>query len=180
MKLFLLTSRDTESSHLNFTLSFTVSYGLPSRLSCSDGNSALFNPTFSRLPVVTQLSREVIRSHYINSSYPDMTRVSITRTGQPRAAVTYTCTVYVEGRINPENGLNYNFRQMGNATTAASITGECTTTVPTLHCLILYSCSSQLQVLPLVLWPPGQVSAVLMSPGLPHHHHQLSMKCSIR
>ena len=54
-----------------------------------------------------------------------MTRVSIERPGQPRAAVTYTCTVYVEGRDNPENRTTYDFRQMGNAITTASITGEC-------------------------------------------------------
>ena len=181
MKLFLLTSRDTESN-LMFTLSFTVSYGVPSRLHCVDGNNVnLFNPTDSRGPFVSQISREVIRSHYIDSSTPDMTRVNITRTGQSRVAATYTCTVYVEGRINPQNRLVYDFRQMGNAATTASITGECITTVlnSTAHqCMSFFS--SQLQPPPLMLWPPGQVSAVLMSPGLPHHHHQLSMKCSIR
>ena len=135
MKLFLLTSRDTESN-LMFTLSFTVSYGVPSRLDCVDGsNTALFNGAGSRGPFVSALSREVIRSHYINSSYPDMTRVSIKRTGQSRAAATYTCTVYVEGRDNPENRNTYNFRQMGNAATTTSITGEYTTTQCTqFHC----------------------------------------------
>ena len=120
MKLFLLTPRDTESNVM-FTLSFTVSYGLPSRLGC---NNNLLN-TNTRLPGISELSREVIRSHYINSSHPDMTRVNITVT-RPRTAVTYTCTVYVEGRINPENEITYNFRQMGDADTTASITGECT------------------------------------------------------
>ena len=130
MKLFLMTPKEAVSN-LGFTLSFTVSYGVPSRLHCVDVNNInLFNPVASRGPFVSQLSREVIRSHYINSSYPDMTRVSIARTGQPRAAATYTCTVYVEGRINPQNGLAYNFRQMGNAATTANITGECITTVP--------------------------------------------------
>ena len=125
MKLFLLSSRDTESNLMS-TLSFTVSYGVPSRLHCVDGNNVnLFSITGSRGPTVSQLSREVIRSHYINSSYPDMTCVSIARTGQPKALATYTCTVYVEGRINPENRNIYNFRQMGNNVTTASITGEC-------------------------------------------------------
>ena len=125
MKLSLLTSRDTESN-LMFTLSFSVSYGVPSRLHCVDGNNVnLFSPTGSRGPVVSILSRKVIRSHYINSSYPDMTRVSIARTGQPRAAVTYTCTVYVEGRTNPENEFAYNFRHMGSGVSTANITGEC-------------------------------------------------------
>ena len=128
MKLFLLTPRDTESNVM-FTLSFTVSHGLPSRLQCVDGNNVnLFNPTASRGQSVSQLSREVIRSHYINSSYPDMTRVSVTVT-RPRTVVTYTCTVYVEGRDNPGVELDYTFRHMGNAATTASITGECTTTV---------------------------------------------------
>ena len=125
MKLFLLTPRDTESN-LKFTLNFNISNGVPSRLSCSDGNSDLFDyASTSRGTEASILSREVIRSHYINSSYPDMTRVSIERPGQPRAAVTYTCTVYVEGRDNPENRTTYDFRQMGNAITTASITGEC-------------------------------------------------------
>ena len=180
MKLSLLTSRDTESN-LMFTLSFSVSYGVPSRLHCVDGNNVnLFSPTGSRGPVVSILSRKVIRSHYINSSYPDMTRVSIARTGQPRAAATYTCTVYVEGRINPKNRLTYNFRQMGNAATTANITGECITTVLKLHCSSISFFSSQLLASPLVSWPTGQASAVLWSPGLSHHHHQLSMKCFIR
>ena len=129
MKLFLTTPKEAVSN-LGFTLSFTVSNGVPSRLQCVDGNNVnLFNSITSRGPFVSQLSREVIRSRYINGSTPDMTRVNITRTGQSRATVTYTCTVYVEGRINPQNGLAYDFRQMGNAATTASITGECITTV---------------------------------------------------
>ena len=145
MKLFLLTSRDTESNLLNFTLSFTVSYGVPSRLCCVDGNNVkLFSETGSRGSFVTQLSREVIRSHYINSSYPDMTRVSIARTGQPRAAATYTCTVYVEGRVNSENRLAYNFRHMGNNVTTASITGECIQLLYSTPLLITVSLSSLL------------------------------------
>ena len=180
MKLFLTTPKEAVSN-LDFTLSFTVSNGVPSRLGCVDGsNTVLFSEVGSRGPFVSALSREVIRSHYINSSYPDMTRVSIARTGQPRAAATYTCTVYVEGRINPQNGLAYNFRQMGNAATTANITGECITTVLKLHCSSISFFSSQLLASPLVSWPTGQASAVLWSPGLSHHHHQLSMKCFIR
>ena len=183
MKLFLQTPKQAVSS-LSFTLTFTVSNGVPTRLHCVDKNNInLFNPTHSRGPFVSHLSREVIRSHYINSSYPDMTRVSIARTGQSRAPATYTCTVYVEGRVNPENRNTYNFRQMGNGVSTVNITGKCINCTQ-LHCssldTILYSFSSQLQALPLVSWPPGQVSTVLMSPGLPHHQHQLSMKCFIR
>ena len=129
MKLSLLTPKEAVSN-LDFTLSFTVSNGGPSRLRCVIGsNTLLFSETLSRGPTVSQLSREVIRSHYINSSYPDMTRVSITRTGQLRAAATYTCTVFVEGRTSPANRLTYNFIQMGSGVSTASITGECFTTV---------------------------------------------------
>ena len=70
-----------------------------SKLSFTDGNSTLFNPAESRGPIVSQLSHEVIRLHYINSSYPDMTCVHITLAAQPRAAVTYTCTVYVQLKV---------------------------------------------------------------------------------
>ena len=117
MKLFLLTPRDTESN-LMFTLSFTVSYGLPSRLSC---NNNLLN-TNTRLPGIAALSREVIRSHYINSSHPDMTRVSI-RVMQPKEPRMYSCTATVEGRVNINNHF-YNFDIRGSGTTIVSITGE--------------------------------------------------------
>ena len=124
MKLSLLTPKEAVSN-LDFTLSFTVSNGGPSRLRCVVGsNTLLFSETLSRGPEVSQLSREVIRSHYINSSYPDMTRVSITLTGQSRVAATYTCTVYVEGRVNPDDKFAYGFKQMGNGMSTASITGE--------------------------------------------------------
>ena len=126
MTLSLLTTRDTESN-LNFTLSFTVSYGLPSRLTCVNVNNnvPLFYPPFiSRSPLFTLLSREVIRSHYVNSSYPDMTRVSITLTGQQREAKLYKCTVFVEGRVNvAPSDYSYDYRQMGNAASTVSITG---------------------------------------------------------
>ena len=182
MKLFLTTPKEAVSN-LDFTLSFTVSNGVPSRLGCVDGsNTVLFSEVGSRGPFVSALSREVIRSHYINSSYPDMTRVNIARTGQLREAAMYTCTVYVEGRITPENRNTYNFRQMGNNVTTANITGECMQLLYSTPLLLITTSPffSQLPVPPLVSWPPGQVSIVLVCPGLPHHHHQLSMKCSIR
>ena len=154
MKLFLQTPKEAVSS-LGFTLSFTVSNGVPTRLHCVDGNNVnLFNPIASRGPFVSALSREVIRSHYINSSYPDMTRVSIARTGQPRAAVTYTCTVFVEGRVNPENGPTYNFRQMGNGVSTASITGKC------INCTQLH-CSSLDTVLILLFSVAGTPTSVM-------------------
>ena len=124
MTLSLLTTRDTESN-LHFTLSFTVSYGLPSRLTCVNVNNNVlpFSPISSR-SLLPMLSREVIRSHYVNSSYPDMTRVSITLTGQQREEKLYKCTVFVEGHVNIAGSYEgYNYRQMGNATSRVSITG---------------------------------------------------------
>ena len=125
MILSLLSSRDTETN-IVFTLSFNVSYGPPSMISCVYGDSnPLFVPKLSRgTEIEESLSREVIRSHYINSSHPDITRVSITVT-QPREPRVYTCTVTVEGRVNIDNDATYNFDSKGSGTSTGSITGEC-------------------------------------------------------
>ena len=40
--------------------------------------------------------------------------------------------------------------------------------------------SSQLQAPPLVSLPAGLGTHLSWSPGLPHRHHQLAMKCSVR
>ena len=121
MKFSLLSSRDVESN-IMFTLKFTVSNGPPSRLNCDYNGIAFLNEYQSR-GNHPGLSREVIRSHYINSSYPDMTHVTLTQTS-PRQPRTYTCTVTVEGRVNIVNGV-YNFDNKGSGTTTVSITGEC-------------------------------------------------------
>ena len=122
MKFSLLSSRDIETN-IMFTLSFIVSYGPPSMISCYHGYSQLFSSSQSRGTGISELSREVIRSHYINSSHPDMTRVSI-RVMQPKEPRAYTCTATAEGRINI-NKYNYDFFNWGSGTTIASITGEC-------------------------------------------------------
>ena len=127
MKLSLLTPRDTETN-IMFTLSFTVSFGPPSWINCSlNGNEyySKHNSTF-KSPVV---SREVIRSHYINSSYPDMTRVILTQT-TPKESSTYTCTVTVTGR-NGVSTSSFNSVSKGSGTSTASITGECCTLLTT-------------------------------------------------
>ena len=130
MSFTLLSSRAIESD-VTFTLSFNVSFGPPSMIRCVRGsNTELFDPVASRETVVPGLSREVIRSHYINSSYPDMTRVTLTQTS-PRQPRTYTCTVTVEGRVNIDNFNNYNFANKGSGTTTVSVTGECVTAVLT-------------------------------------------------
>ena len=121
MKFSLLSSRDTETN-IMFILSFIVSYGPPSMISCYHGYNELFNTLQSRGTGISELSREVIRSHYINSSHPDMTRVSI-RVMQPKEPRMYSCTATVEGRVNINNHF-YNFDIRGSGTTIVSITGE--------------------------------------------------------
>ena len=130
MSFTLLSSRAIESDVL-FTLSFNVSFGPPSMIRCVRGsNTELFDPAVSRGTGVPGLSREVIRSHYIDSSYPDMTHVILTQSS-PRQLRTYTCTVTVEGRVNIDNFNNYNFANKGSGTTTVSVTGECVTAVLT-------------------------------------------------
>ena len=122
MKLSLLSPRDTETN-IMFNLSFTVSFGPPSEIACKNGSTIFFLQANSKCvsPVV---SREVIRSHYINSSYPDMTRVILSLT-TPRESRTYSCTVKVTARIVSKFSF-YNAPK-GSGTSTASITGECCT-----------------------------------------------------
>ena len=127
MKLSLLTPRDTETN-ITFTLSFTVSFGPPSEISCILNGNEFFSQTNSTFKSVV-VSREVIRSHYINSSYPDMTRVILTQTTPTRVSSTYSCTVNVTGRTN--FGYNFAHVQEGSRTSTASITGECCTLLTT-------------------------------------------------
>ena len=145
MKLSLLTPRDTETN-ITFTLSFAVSFGPPSVIACSRNGTQFFSNSNS-LNVSPVVSREVIRSHYINSSYPDMTRVILTQT-TPRESRTYTCTVAVIGR---GHSFIFSFAsiQLGSSgTSTASITGECCTLLttsppPPLSCKPSHCCYGQ-------------------------------------
>ena len=125
MKLSLLTPRDTETN-IMFSLGFTVSFGPPTEIACSRNGIELFTRTDS----VNVVSREVIRSHYINSSYPDMTRVMLTQTA-PQESSTYSCTVYVTTRTGVSTGPGYAIMPLGSGTSTASITGECCTLLTT-------------------------------------------------
>ena len=117
MNFFLISSRATPN--FTFILQFTVSHGPPSKISCTYNGINFLGEFQSREYF---LGRKVIRSHYINNSYPDMTRVSVTHTS-PREPRTYTCTVTAEGRVNI-NSASYDFDPKGSGTTWASITGE--------------------------------------------------------
>ena len=140
MKLSLLTPRDTKTN-IMFTLSFTVSFGPPTEISCKRHGS---NPFFTQAMSVgssTVVYREVIRSRYINSSYPDMTRVIFTRT-TPRESSTYSCTVYVTSRTGVGIIDSYEAVEEGSGTSTASITGECCTLLTTIVLLLLPSVAS--------------------------------------
>ena len=123
MRIFILSSRDT-LSNITFTLSFNVSFGPPSRVFCN------YNNKVTILHVREDhfaLSREVIRSQYVNSSHPDMTRV-IVKVVQPiRVERTYTCQVNAEGRMNIVSG-SYDYLQKGYGTTIVTVTGKCVIT----------------------------------------------------
>ena len=146
MKLSLLTPRDTETN-ITFILSFTVSFGPPSEIACSRNGIEFFS-RINSVFLSAVVSREVIRSHYINSSYPDMTRVILTQT-TPRESRTYTCTVTVTGRSGVSTSYFAKI-QLGSGTSTASITGECCTLLttsppppPPLSCKPSHCCYSQ-------------------------------------
>ena len=92
MALSMLSSRDADPN-IEISLSFTVSFGPPSRVTCTRDSSVLLNIR----ELDSRLTREVIRSRYISSTQPDMTRITVRPGPQPRSGATYTCTVFVEG-----------------------------------------------------------------------------------
>ena len=137
--------------------------------------AAQFFSQANSVSVSPVVSREVIRSHYINSSYPDMTRVILTQT-TPRESSTYSCTVYVNTRTGVGTGPGYAKMPLGSGTSTASFTGECCTLLTTSPPPPPLSCKPST----LLLWSAGLVSTVFWSPGLPPHQHQLVMRCSTR
>ena len=110
MKMKLLSSRAANS--IKFNLIFNVSNGPPSKISCFNGTQKVES---------SDIVREVIRSHYVSSSQPDITRVTLTQTlTTPRP---YTCTVTVEGRVNIMSG-DYDFVTKGTGVSTAMFTGR--------------------------------------------------------
>ena len=118
MRVSILSSRDT-LSNIVFTLSFNVTFGPPSRVFCRYGSTTILN---NKRDFPT-LSREVIRSQYVNSSQPDMTCVTV-KVNQPREEKTYECEVTVEGRVHIEGIDNYNHDTKGSGTSTVTVTGE--------------------------------------------------------
>ena len=116
MTLCILSSRDADP--IMFRLTFNMSFGLPSRIKCTRDSTDILDGR----GIVPGVHYEVIRSQYINSSQPDMTRLSFTQT-QPRMEITYSCTVTVEGRQNIASG-TYAHDPLGSETSTATVTGE--------------------------------------------------------
>ena len=120
MTLSILSSRDA-GPNIAIAFSFNVSFGPPSRLWCSRNDNFLYDSRYSNLSLIT---REVIRSRYINSTHPDMTHVTFRPNPQPRAAASYRCSVIAESRKNIHNS-DYDYDQRGEGTsTSATLTGK--------------------------------------------------------
>ena len=121
MTFSMLSSRDTESN-IKYSLFFNVSFGPPSRINYCTRNSIVFLNNI-RGPH-SQLTREVIRSRYINSTHPDMTHVTIRPSPQTREGATYSCQVIVESRVNIDSGM-YDFDMKGSGVSTVTVIGEC-------------------------------------------------------
>ena len=117
MRVSILSSRDTDPNVM-FILSFNVTFGPPSRVFCRYGSTTILN---NKRDFPT-LSHEVIRSQYVSSSLPDMTRVTV-KVVQPREERTYECEVTVEGRMNIVSG-TYAHDIKGSGVTNVTITGK--------------------------------------------------------
>ena len=118
MTLTLLHTRDV-GPNVQFQLSFNVSQGLPSRITCTrDGTTIHSGRGF-----VSGVNYEVVRPLYVSTSQPEITRVLFKET-QSRVGATYSCAVYVEGRINIASATSYDYDVLGSATSAVTVTGE--------------------------------------------------------
>ena len=113
--LSILSSRDADPN-IEYSLSFTVSHGPPSKIKCTFGSNQILTSD-------TVISREVIRSQFVNSSEPDVTHVTVRPGPQPRVGATYICNVHVESRTNIDN-IYYDFDDKGMGSTTATVTGE--------------------------------------------------------
>ena len=118
MVFTLLSSRD--ALNVVFKLSFNVTFGPPSRIYCTTG---VKHYNYDRSDGIG-LFREIIRSRYVNSSLPDMTRVTI-QVEQLKEDKQYNCEVTVEGRINIVNGSGvYDYENKGTGISSVNIIGK--------------------------------------------------------
>ena len=117
MTLSLLSKRD-ESPNVHFRLSFSVFFGVPSRILCTRDTTEIYSGEGN----VAGVKYEVLRPLYTSSSEPliDVSFEQVqTRTGAPYV---YSCTVTAEGRRNIVSG-SFNYDVLGSATSTATVTG---------------------------------------------------------
>ena len=119
MTLTLLHTRDV-GPNVNFRVSFNVSRGLPSNITCKRGMTTIH----SGRGFVSGVNYEVVRPLYVSTSQPEITRVSFEELTRPRVGATYTCTVYVEGRTNIASATSYDYDRLSSATSTATVTGK--------------------------------------------------------
>ena len=118
MTLSILSERDADPVLL---LAFTlvVSSGPPSFIQCTRSGTLIF----SARGIHSNVNREVIRSQYVNSLQPDMTRVRVILPPQQRMAATYTCTATVESRMNITT-TSYHTVSLGTVSSTVTVTGK--------------------------------------------------------
>ena len=104
-----------------FKLSFDISFGLPSLIQCTRDSIPIL-PDYNQDGIASGVHYEVIRSQYISSSLPDMTRLSFTQT-RPRMETAYSCTVTVRGRKNIASG-QYANDNLGSGISSVTVTSE--------------------------------------------------------
>ena len=119
MRVSILSSRDADPNVV-FTLSFDVTFGPPSLVFCRDEHITLLHNARKDDFI---LSREVIRSQYVNGSQPDMTRVTV-KVDQPRKKRACVCEVTVEGRVHINGIIDYNYDTKGSGISSVMVTGE--------------------------------------------------------
>ena len=117
MALSVLSPRDS-GPNITFELSFNVSFGPPSTIKCTHGSEMSNEILFAR-GTDKHVSRNVIRSHYVNSLQPDVTSVAVILT-QPRVERTYWCEVTAVGHA--DDGQEFVIK--GQNYTATRVSGE--------------------------------------------------------
>ena len=123
MRVSILSSRDTDPNVV-FALSFNVTFGPASLVFCRYKDETILNDKRD----FPTLSREVIRSQYVDSSQPDMTRVILKVERSKTQTGTYACLVTVEGRVNIHSS-GYTHDTKGSRDTEVVVTGEWLTAI---------------------------------------------------
>ena len=109
MTFTLLHTRDV-GPNVQFSLSFNVSLGVPSRITCTRDGATIHNGR----GFVSGVNYEVLRPLYVSTTQPEITRVSFEET-RPRVGAMYSCAVYVEGRTNIASATSYDYDVLGSA-----------------------------------------------------------------